>query len=41
MAKRYGLVDPDVEALAAIAERWRPYRTWASVLLRVAWEERV
>lgn len=40
MAQRYGLVDPDPEELSAIAEHWRPYRTWASVLLRVAWEDR-
>lgn len=36
MAPRYGLADPGPEELAAIAERWRPHRTWASVLLRVA-----
>jgi DNA-3-methyladenine glycosylase II len=34
MAQRYGLTDPDPERLTVIAERWRPYRTWASVLLR-------
>ncbi len=28
----------DLAALAALAERWRPYRTWAIVLLRLAGE---
>ena len=27
-------VEPDAERLALIAENWRPYRTWVSVLLR-------
>ena len=27
----------DAAGLAALAENWRPYRTWAVVLLRVAW----
>lgn len=30
---------PDDEALAAIAEPWRPFRTWASVLLRTWLED--
>jgi DNA-3-methyladenine glycosylase II len=28
---------PDDEAWAAIAEPWRPYRMWATVLLHMAW----
>ncbi|MGY1700931.1 DNA-3-methyladenine glycosylase family protein [Geodermatophilus sp. SYSU D00766] len=40
MAARYGLEDPSAAALAAIAERWRPYRSWAAVLLRAAREQR-
>lgn len=28
--------DPDGSALASIAEPWRPFRTWAAVLIRVA-----
>lgn len=36
IAARYGLTEPDPQELTAIAERWRPYRTWASVLLRAA-----
>jgi DNA-3-methyladenine glycosylase II len=28
----------DDKALAEITERWRPYRMWATVLLRVGWE---
>jgi DNA-3-methyladenine glycosylase II len=29
---------PDDETWAAITDRWRPYRMWATVLLRVGWE---
>jgi DNA-3-methyladenine glycosylase II len=33
----YGLPGtPDTDTIAALAERWRPFRTWASVLFRVA-----
>lgn len=39
MAQRYGLHDPDAARLGAIADGWRPYRTWAAVLLRAALEE--
>jgi DNA-3-methyladenine glycosylase II len=37
-AERYGApaVAEDDEAFLALAERWRPYRTWVSVLLRAA-----
>jgi DNA-3-methyladenine glycosylase II len=35
----YGLGGPpNEEALASITDRWRPYRMWATVLLRVGWE---
>lgn len=40
MAARYGLEDPSAAELAGIAERWRPYRSWAAVLLRAAHEQR-
>ena len=34
----YGLPDaPDDDAWLAIAEAWRPYRMWATVLLHFAW----
>jgi len=34
----YGLAEvPDDEAWLAIAEAWRPYRMWATVLLHLAW----
>jgi DNA-3-methyladenine glycosylase II len=33
----YGLPEvPDAPALQRIAEPWRPFRTWATVLIRVA-----
>lgn len=36
-ARAYGLDEqPDGDAFLALAERWRPFRTWAMVLLRVA-----
>ena len=35
----YGLEEaPSEEELATLAEHWRPFRTWAAVLLRYAWE---
>jgi DNA-3-methyladenine glycosylase II len=38
-ARFYGLDRlPDADAFAALAERWRPFRTWASVLIRLAGE---
>ena len=40
MVDRYGLPDDALATLAAVAERWRPYRSWAAVLLRTAREER-
>jgi DNA-3-methyladenine glycosylase II len=37
MADRYGLrADPPIAELAAIADGWRPYRTWVCLLLRAA-----
>ena len=39
IADLYGLASPpNEEALALITELWRPYRMWATVLLRVGWE---
>lgn len=38
-AHHYGLAeDLDAAGFAELAERWRPFRTWATVLLRVAAE---
>lgn len=40
VADAYGLDhEPDDAELAEIAEGWRPYRTWVSVLLRTALED--
>jgi DNA-3-methyladenine glycosylase II len=40
VARAYGLAEePTDEQLHAIAEPWRPYRTWATLLLRVMLEE--
>jgi len=40
VAHAYGLTEePTDEQLHAIAEPWRPYRTWATLLLRVMLEE--
>jgi DNA-3-methyladenine glycosylase II len=36
----YGLTDvPGIETLRQIAESWRPFRTWAAVLIRVAGDQ--
>ncbi|MEA2190325.1 MAG: DNA-3-methyladenine glycosylase [Solirubrobacteraceae bacterium] len=36
-ARAYGLqATPDAQAFLELSERWRPFRTWAVVLLRVA-----
>jgi DNA-3-methyladenine glycosylase II len=41
MADAYGLdADPPVERLIEIAETWRPYRSWVSLLLRAGLEAR-
>jgi DNA-3-methyladenine glycosylase II len=41
MADAYGLdADPPVERLIEIAEAWRPYRSWVSLLLRAGLEAR-
>jgi DNA-3-methyladenine glycosylase II len=40
MAAEYGLgEDPSIDTLASIAERWRPYRSWVSLLFRAAAED--
>ena len=31
---------PSIERLADIAEKWRPYRSWVSVLFRAELEDR-
>jgi 3-methyladenine DNA glycosylase/8-oxoguanine DNA glycosylase len=38
IAELYGLESLDDEAWRQITDRWRPYRMWATVLLRVGWE---
>ena len=38
IAELYGLATLDDARWAQITERWRPYRMWATVLLRVGWE---
>lgn len=37
-AQLHGLDELDAERFATLAEAWRPFRTWATVLLRVAAE---
>ena len=39
MAATYRLDEPSLDELAAIAERWQPYRTWIAFLLRVRREQ--
>ncbi|MFD9894721.1 DNA-3-methyladenine glycosylase family protein [Amycolatopsis sp. NPDC059027] len=39
MRQRYGRPDAGAAELAAIAEAWRPYRSWVSFLLRTAHEK--
>jgi DNA-3-methyladenine glycosylase II len=40
MADAYGLdADPPIERLIEIAEAWRPYRSWVSLLLRAELED--
>lgn len=38
IAELYGLAALDDATWRAITDRWRPYRMWATVLLRVGWE---
>jgi len=38
LAEIYGLESIDDAAWTQITDRWRPYRMWATVLLRVGWE---
>ena len=40
VAAAYGLPEPPTTRLDPIAEAWRPYRMWATVLLRMAWRAR-
>ncbi len=40
MGHAYELSDPTVAELAALAEKWRPYRSWVSLLLRADRERR-
>lgn len=39
MTLAYGLTDPSIAQLAAIADGWRPYRTWVGLLLRTRRED--
>lgn len=39
MTHAYGLTEPSKADLAAIADKWSPYRTWVSLLLRTRREE--
>lgn len=39
MTAAYDLRDPSAVDLAAVAERWRPYRSWASFLFRARRED--
>ena len=38
IAEMYGLAELDEATWTSITDRWRPYRMWATVLLRVGWE---
>lgn len=38
MAALYDVESPPLERLVEIADQWRPYRSWASVLIRAWWE---
>jgi len=40
MSHAYELSDPTLEQLAALAEKWRPYRSWVSLLMRSDRERR-
>jgi DNA-3-methyladenine glycosylase II len=37
IATLYGVDAGDDHAIAAITDRWRPYRMWATVLVRMGW----
>ncbi|MGI8780475.1 MAG: DNA-3-methyladenine glycosylase family protein [Solirubrobacteraceae bacterium] len=39
MTRAYELTDPSLQQLRAIAEHWRPYRTWVALLLRTRRED--
>jgi DNA-3-methyladenine glycosylase II len=40
MATLYGLTDPTIDELAAVAAAWSPFRSWVSVLIRADRERR-
>jgi DNA-3-methyladenine glycosylase II len=40
MSHAYGLSEPTPEELAALAEKWRPYRSWVALLMRSDRERR-
>jgi 3-methyladenine DNA glycosylase/8-oxoguanine DNA glycosylase len=40
MAELYGFVGASIPELAAVAERWAPYRSWVSLLIRADRERR-
>ena len=39
IARAYRLTDPTLAELAAVADGWRPYRTWVGLLLRTRRED--
>ena len=39
MAELYGRDADDVDGLQEVADGWRPYRSWAALLLRAWWED--
>ncbi len=39
VALAYGTNEPTADELEALAEKWRPYRSWVSFLLRVFLED--
>lgn len=39
MTHAYALDQPSLDQLAAVADRWRPYRTWVGLLLRTRRED--
>jgi hypothetical protein len=36
MGEAYGIDAGDIDALAAIASRWRPFRSWIGFLFRAS-----
>jgi DNA-3-methyladenine glycosylase II len=39
VARAYGMDEPSQEEVDALAEAWKPYRTWVTFLLRLALED--